>query len=179
MSAVAIALNLLLAALLAGALAMGWRLNQRLKALRESHASFAKAIVDLDAAAARAEKGLAELRAGGDEAVELLSDRIKKGRELAARLESLTAAAESTLAKAPQRPPVARGEDADDVLELGADRRLGALLADTQRRRAPPVAEPPARAERPLTLPRSRTFDDDLFETPADEAGLGSLRLRR
>src|SRR5690606_17886731 len=87
MSAVAIALNLLLAALLAGALAMGWRLNQRLKALRESHAGFAKAIADLDAAAARAEKGLAELRAGGDEAVELLSDRIKKGRELAARLE--------------------------------------------------------------------------------------------
>jgi hypothetical protein len=151
MSAVAIALNLLLAALLAGALAMGWRLNQRLKALRESHAGFAKAIADLDAAAARAEKGLAELRAGG----------------------------ESTLAKAPQRPPVARGEDADDVLELGADRRLGALLADTHRRRAPPVAEPPARAERPLTLSRARTFDDDLFETPADEARLGRLRLRR
>lgn len=173
MSAVAIGLNLLLAALLAGALAMGWRLNQRLKTLRESQAGFARAVADLNAAAARAEKGLAELRTGGDEAMELLTDRIRKGRELAARLESLTAAADSAATKL--RP--AR-ESADDVLELGAaDRRLGALLADTQRRRAPP--EPVARPERPLTLGRGRTFDDDLFEGPADEADLGRLRLRR
>lgn len=177
MSAVAIGLNLLLAGLLAAALAMGWRLNRRLNVLRETQAGFAKAVGDLNAAAARAEKGLSELRAAGDEAMELLSDRIKKGRELAARLETLTGAAEAAASRAPVRAPAPQPAE-DEVLELGArDRRLGALLADAQRRRAAP--EPPARAERPLTLGRAKSFDDDLFDSPADEAGLGRLRLRR
>ena len=62
MSAIAIGLNLMLAGLLAAALMMGYRLNARLKALRESHEGFAKAVAELDAAAARAEQGLADLR---------------------------------------------------------------------------------------------------------------------
>ncbi|HEX2562066.1 DUF6468 domain-containing protein, partial [Phenylobacterium sp.] len=151
MSAVAIGLNLLLAALLAAALAMGWRLNGRLKTLRESQAGFAKAVADLNAAAARAERGLAELRAGGDEAMELLSDRIKKGRELASKLETLTAAAQSAATRSPAARAPAAQAGGEDVLELSArDRRLGALLAEAQRRRAAPEPEPPARAERPL-----------------------------
>ena len=51
MSLVAISMNLLLAVLLAAALVMGWRLNRRLKALRDSHEGFAQAVADLDAAA--------------------------------------------------------------------------------------------------------------------------------
>ena len=53
MSIVAIGMNLMLAGLLVVALLMGYRLNARLKALRESHEGFAKAVADLDAAAAR------------------------------------------------------------------------------------------------------------------------------
>lgn len=177
MSAVAIGLNLLLAALLAAALGMGWRLNRRLKTLRDSQAGFAKAVADLNAAAARAEKGLADLRAASDEAMELLSDRIKKGRELVSKLEGLTAAAEAAASRQPPRAAAPRTKD-DDVLELGdRDRRLGMLLAEAQRRRAPPEA--PGGSERPLTLGRAKPFDDDLFDSPADEAGLGRLRLRR
>lgn len=177
MSAVAIGLNVLLAALLAAALAMGWRLNRRLNVLRESQAGFAKAVADLNAAAARAEKGLADLRAAGDEAMDLLTDRIAKGRELASKLESLTAAAEAAATRVPPRAAAPRSGD-EDVLELSdRDRRLGALLAEAQRRRPP--AEPPPKGERPLTLARPKSFDDDLFEGPADPAGLGRLRLRR
>ncbi|MFT4936916.1 MAG: hypothetical protein ACI9LT_003639, partial [Pseudoalteromonas distincta] len=72
MSLVAISMNLLLAVLLAAALIMGWRLNRRLKALRDSHEGFALAVAELDAAARRAEQGLADLRAATDEAAETL-----------------------------------------------------------------------------------------------------------
>src|SRR5690606_29233907 len=44
MSAIAIVMNLLLAGLLAAALMLGYRLNSRLKALRDSHDGFAKAV---------------------------------------------------------------------------------------------------------------------------------------
>ena len=62
MSIVAIGMNRMLAGLLVVALVMGYRLNARLKALRESHEGFARAVAELDAAAARAEQGLADLR---------------------------------------------------------------------------------------------------------------------
>ena len=87
MSAIAIGLNLMLAGLLAAALMMGYRLNGRLKALRESHEGFAKAVAELDAAAARAEQGLADLRAATDEAHDALADRIEKARALTAKLD--------------------------------------------------------------------------------------------
>ncbi|HLY78715.1 MAG TPA: DUF6468 domain-containing protein, partial [Caulobacteraceae bacterium] len=102
MSIVGLALNLLLAGLLVAALGMGWRLNRRLKALRDSHDGFAVAVHELNTAAARAEQGLADLRAATDEAVDLLADRIDKGRSLAAKLERLI-----DQAPAPQRQAVA------------------------------------------------------------------------
>ena len=76
MSLVAFAMNGFLAVLLIAALAFGWRLERRLKALRDSHEGFAKAVADLDQAAARAEQGLADLRAATDEAAE------SKGKEM-------------------------------------------------------------------------------------------------
>ncbi len=84
--------------LLIGALALGWRLEGRLKALRASHQSFTQAVEDLDRAAARAEQGLADLRAATDEAAETLAGRIDRAGHLAGRLEKLTA--EATLAEA-------------------------------------------------------------------------------
>src|SRR5512140_30024 len=89
MSIIGLAMNLLLAGLLIAALGMGWRLNRRLKALRDSHDGFAVAVAELNTAAARAEQGLADLRLATDEAVDILGDRIEKGRTLAARLDRL------------------------------------------------------------------------------------------
>src|SRR5258707_7295409 len=122
MSIVGLALNLLLAGLLVAALGMGWRLNRRLKALRDSHDGFAVAVAELNTAAARAEQGLADLRSATDEAVDILGDRIEKGRTLAARLDRLI-----EHAAVPQRaaPAPAGAALIDDPV---AERRLGALL---------------------------------------------------
>ena len=168
MRIIGVALNLLLAALLVAALGMGWRLNRRLKALRDSHDGFAVAVRDLNTAAARAAQGLADLRAATGEAVDQLADRIDKGRALAAKLERL-----SDHANVPQR----QAPGADPV----AERRLGALLAAA--REARPERERPdaARyvhterfaqterllaAERPqrVTPPLRRSVEEDLFD---------------
>jgi hypothetical protein len=98
MSDIGLIMNGLLGVLLIGALALGWRLEGRLKALRASHQSFTQAVEDLDRAAARAEQGLADLRAATDEAAETLAGRIDRAGQLAGRLERLTA--EATLAEA-------------------------------------------------------------------------------
>ena len=165
MSIIGVALNLLLAALLMAALGMGWRLNRRLKALRDSHDGFAVAVRELNSAAARAEQGLADLRAATDEAVDLLADRIDKGRTLAAKLERLV-----EHAAVPQRQPQAPTPDPV------AERRLGALLAAA--REARPERERYAHserfaqterlrgAERPqrATPPLRRSVEEDLFD---------------
>jgi hypothetical protein len=105
MSDIGLIMNVLLGALLVGALFLGWRLEGRLKALRASHQSFSKAVEDLDRAAGRAEQGLADLRAATDEAAETLAARIDRAGHLAGRLEKLTADAEGVhtrLATAPR-----------------------------------------------------------------------------
>jgi hypothetical protein len=154
MSIVAIGMNLLLACLLGAALMMGWRLNQRLKALRDSHDGFATAVRDLNAAAARAEQGLADLRAATDEATDQLADRIEKGRALASKLERLVAdapqASMAQLAATHLEPPVDKAQV----------RRLGALLAAAREARQRP--ERLVRSE-PVARPRP-AFEDELFE---------------
>jgi len=151
MSIIGLIMNLLLAGLLAAALVMGWRLNRRLKALRDSHDGFAIAVRELNAAAGRAEQGLADLRAATDEATDELADRIAKGRALATKLERLI-----DQAPAVQGRQVAEPEDA-----RAAERRLGALLAAAREGRAErvPFREPPAAVQ-----PRRLTVEDDLFE---------------
>jgi hypothetical protein len=155
MSFIGLALNVFLAVLLASALVMGWRLNRRLKALRDSHEGFAVAVRELNMAAARAEQGLADLRAATDEAVEVLGDRIEKGRALAAKLEKLTLDAPPSAASATRRLPAENDEQAQE-------RRLGALLAAAREARARP--ERLVRRE-PIARPKP-AFEDDLFEEP-------------
>lgn len=139
MSIVALVMNLTLTALLLAALAFGWRLERRLKALKESHDNFARAVADLDTAAARAEQGLADLRAATDEAAETLSDRIEAARALSARLERGVSASSTPLAQGDARP------------------------TEIVRERAEIVRPEPA------VTPRSRArVDDDLFEPDAD-----------
>jgi hypothetical protein len=178
MSIIGLAMNSLLAALLLAALVMGWRLNRRLKALRDSHDGFAVAVAELNTAAARAEQGLADLRAATDEAVDILGDRIEKGRATAAKLERLIDHAEVALRSGP-----AQAAHIDDPV---AERRLGALLAAAREAR-PERVMPPLRADRPRTAeppervaerilqraaaadprmapPPRRSVEDDLFD---------------
>ncbi|MBW8813200.1 MAG: flagellar positioning protein PflI [Caulobacterales bacterium] len=165
MSLIGIGMNLLLAGLLMAAMVVGLRLNRRLKALKDSHQHFEAAVRDLNMAAARAEQGLADLRAATDEATDLLSDRIEKGRALATKLERLTAAAPALPAAPAPRPQAAaqagrpqltredaraRAEDVAAAFAGGtADQRLGALLVAVRTARSRPetLVEPVARME--------------------------------
>ncbi len=171
MSIVGLIMNALLAVLLLAALGMGFRLNRRLKVLRDSHDGFESAVRDLNMAAARAEQGLADLRAATDEATDVLADRIEKGRALAAKLERHTDKLERLTAAAPPLRSAPREPELDPMSE----RRLGALLAAAREARpermaAPERLTPPQRsaaetfAERAAL--RRRSLDDELF---ADE----------
>jgi hypothetical protein len=171
MSAAGLILNLLLAVLLISALGMGWRLNQRLKALRDSHDGFARAVRDLNDAAARAEQGLADLRAASDEALDVLSEQISKGRQLSVKLQQqISQAPQMPAARAPE-PRYAELRHEDEPEDHGAaERRLGALLAAAREARPERVvrADPPERAPRrepppPVARPRF-TVDDDIFD---------------
>ena len=151
MSAVAIIMNLALSSLLLAALVFGWRLERRLKALKDSHDSFARAVADLDTAAARAEQGLADLRAATDEAAETLSDRIEAAKTLATRLERGVSASSTPMAQTDARP----AESAR--VEVARDR---AAFVRTE----------------PAATPRSRAkVDDDLFEPDADAGRLRAI----
>ena len=195
MSLTAIVLNGLLAVLLIVALGYGMRLERRLKALRDSHEGFAKAVADLDRAAMRAEQGLADLRAATDEAADTLGDRIAKAHALAAQLDERLnqpmitpppaatgrAAVERRLSaeprpmRAPEPEPAPqpqrrlRAEDFEKLLDREA--RIP--------RDAPPPS--PARPSASKETPRSRArIDDDLFEGPEDPPRPGStFRGRR
>ena len=168
MSLIAIGMNVLLAGLLVAAMVVGVRLNKRLKALRDSHEGFVVAVRDLNAAAARAEKGLADLRTSTDEAIDLLSDRIEKGRSLAAKLEKLVASAPElprAAAAAADRAPRAMPPVAPPLRESATEDRLGALLAAARETRARPALREVA-AVRPASLP-----DDELFAEPLSLGG--------
>lgn len=97
---IVIGLDILLAALLGAALWMGWRLNGKLKALRASQLDFAKAVMELDAAAAKADSGLAALRVAAEEAHDSLLARIDTARALATRLEKAEGACDAAARRA-------------------------------------------------------------------------------
>src|SRR3712207_2175872 len=88
MSPISLGLDILLIGLLLVALAVGLRLNKRLKALREGQAGFIAAVGDLDAAALRAEAGLKALRAASEDTHDALLTRTETARALCAKLES-------------------------------------------------------------------------------------------
>lgn len=171
MSIIAIGMNLMLAGLLVAALVMGIRLNRRLAALRDSHEGFARAVAELDAAAQRAEQGLADLRAATDEAHDALADRIEKARALTAKLDRQMQASPAS-AVSP-----ARGEPVSETDVERVTQRLGSLLSSARDRR--PERDIAPRREAPA--PRARASDDDdLFDQPAERPSLRSrLGVRR
>ena len=173
MSPIAIGMDLLLAGLLAVALLVGLRLSAQLKALRNGQLAFAKAVMDLDTAAGRAESGLKAIRAAADETHDSLLARIETARVLTAKLEAATFEAEKAAA-APAPAPAA----APLPPRLAA---INALLSD-----APKVVELPAAAPRPARAAapaapavklRPRGLHDDLFEAP--EAARNTQRSAR
>ena len=99
MNAVAFCLDLILATLLMAALYVGLRLDKKLKALRDSHAGFAGAVAELDAAVIKAQDGLATLRATTDQVETAIGDRIQDARGMTARLDQQTSAARTAAEK--------------------------------------------------------------------------------
>ena len=177
MSLIAIGMNLLLAGLLVAAMVVGIRLNRRLKALKDSHSGFEIAVRELNIAAVRAEQGLADLRAATDEATDMLSDRIEKGRALAAKLEKLVSAApELPRAMAAERAPRPMPSVAPPLRESNTEERLSKLLSMARSRiqaegildlddERPTPAPEPLVGRAPLPGRRiSASLDDDLFE---------------
>ncbi len=143
-----LAMEGLLAVLLVAALMYGRRLEQRLKALRDSQATFAQAVRTLDTSAARAEAGLETLRKATEEAEDTLQDRIVRARELKADLEKLITRAEGARTAAAAARPTQVEEPL--VLTVKADPR--------------PLSFRPSERDR---KPAARGLDEDLFETTA------------
>lgn len=157
MSIIGIGLDILLAVLLVTALVFGWRLERKLKALKNGQEAFAQAVRELDAAARRAEAGLSDLRAATDEVHDSLHDRILKARELKQQLDVHLARSERIPAERTPAPP-------RDV------------VAAIQNLAPPPELERPATAYRvppPPPRPAPRRFDDELFASAADERPRG------
>ncbi|MBL8770664.1 MAG: flagellar positioning protein PflI [Phenylobacterium sp.] len=175
MSLIAIGMNLLLAGLLIAAMAVGLRLNRRLKALRDSHEGFEAAVRELNLAAVRAEQGLADLRAATDEATDILSDRIEKGRALAQKLEKLVSAApelprasatpERSVRAMPAVAPPPRAAASEDRLQSLLTMARQRLAAQEAAQTRPDLDAEPLVGRAPLPGRRVQpSIDDDLFE---------------
>lgn len=171
-----------LMALLVLALGYGFKLERKLKALREGQVAFASAVGELNQAAGRAESAFATLRAAGQE-TDLLHDRILKAREVKAQLEQLMARGSGSLAEAAPRPtpaaaPPAQPREAEDDERA---RRMAVLADRIQGLGAPAERAAPGRdnvaaivqalsagraanqtAQRSLNAAR-RNLDEDLF----------------
>lgn len=142
MSAVGLIMDLFLAVLLLAALGFGWRLEKKLKALRQGQESFAQAVRELDGAARRAEAGLTQLRAATDEAHDSLHDRILKARELKQQLDAQLARTERTPTASHAPAPAERARSAFNATTAPPEPRLG-------------------------DRPAPRRFDEELFESGA------------
>jgi hypothetical protein len=163
MSPVALGLDGLLITLLVAALALGLRLNARLKGLKDGQSEFAKAAQELNQAVNRAEAGLAALRQATEEAHDSLLARIETARDLTAKLDHANRDAQRMLdqhAEAKVRAPglptaVGQGDDGASLVE-----RLAALALKVN----PPGCET-ANARAAANARRGRSaFDEDLFE---------------
>jgi hypothetical protein len=164
MSLVALTLNLTLGLLLAGAMILGLRLDRRLRALRESHQSFAKAVSELDQAAQRTQAGLNELRETAESVRTDLAARIDSARTLSDLLIKLTNEADAK---------------AEGLSKAQAAAAAAAPAATAPLRSAflRPVAESQsAPAPAPALSARSRaSVDDELFETSLSKSPQGGL----
>ena len=163
MSLVALTLNLTLGVLLVGAMILGLRLDRRLRALRESHQSFAKAVSELDQAALRTQAGLSELRDTAESVRSDLAARIDSARTLSDLLIKLTSEADA------KAEALSKAQAAAATPARAAPAQAAFLRPDAE---AKPAAGPAPSA-------RSRaSVDDELFETSQSRsahAGMAAL----
>ena len=167
MSFVPVFLNLLLAALLITALAVGFRLERRLKDLRKSHQSFTLAIQELNSASARAQTGLTQLRIAAQEAGDLLGNRIQQARELTEQLDTkMTAATELArsplVISEPVAPPSAT---------------LKARYLSEPASRPAPVRSIESALDAPTRSRKPAGLDDDLFDEPQSPLDLDERQM--
>jgi hypothetical protein len=164
MSIIGMGMDLLLAVLLCAALVFGWRLEKKLRALKNGQEAFAQAVRELDGAARRAESGLAHLREATDEAHDSLHDRILKARELKTQLDGQIARAERLgPIAAPREAP--RERDVQREPARAATRELILDAPERPRSAFRPSSSMPMPAE---TGRAPRRFDDELFQTAAE-----------
>ena len=168
MSIAGMVLDFVLISLLVAALAYGFRLERRLKVLREGQVGFALAVNELNGAASRAESAVATLREASQE-TDLLHDRIVKARALKNELTTFIERAPVRPRPAPEAAPVAAAEPAPRPAPRPVPRP-----APQPRRDGPtgmaaaagPVLHALAAnhaAQQSLNLAR-RKLDDDMFE---------------
>ncbi len=160
MNPVGVGLDLVLGLLLIAALMVGARLSKRLKALRDGQSEFVKSVKELDAAAMRAEAGLAALRHATQEAHDQLLDRIEAARTLSARLDRAAGEAEAACvrAEALARTSVEAPRPVLHLVSPSAPARTD-LVLDPEPEITPP---PPARRPRlpDLAAPAVASGDD-------------------
>jgi hypothetical protein len=179
---ISIGLNLILGVLLSCALVLGLRLERKLRGLRQSHQDFAKAVSELDQAAARTEQSLASLRAGTETAKNEVASRIDRARLACQRLEKLVADADKTIERAAAQPllqqPLALSQPIDRTAPslAAAPSAIARPEPEMLRPAAPvqmrPAAEPKAEPARS----RAKLLDDDLFA--ADDPMVGAPPVR-
>ena len=75
-------LDIAIAALLVATIAYAWQLNRRLGAWRTDKAQFVDLVRDFNAAAERAERGVKQLKAEGDQVARALEGLVAKGTGL-------------------------------------------------------------------------------------------------
>ncbi len=113
MSLAAFIFEALIGLLLVGAAIMCWRVDRRLKTLREGQDGLRETVTALNDAVDRARAGLAALDRASRESGEVLEARMKAARALADELRLLTSAGERSLDRfeRPRRLQPARRTD--------------------------------------------------------------------
>ena len=181
MNAIAFCLDLVLASLLLAALYVGLRLDRKLKALKDSHAGFAGAVAELDAAIVKAQDGLATLKSTANQVETAISDRVQDAKGMTARLDQQTGAAKTaadrleqllerytaTPAHARDREAEARSSQAPDPGFLALRDRISAARAPGQPLAREALSRSAPAQERRID-PRLRA-DERTRGGPADE----------
>ena len=167
MSFVPVFLNLLLAALLITALAVGFRLERRLKDLRKSHQSFTLAVQELNSASAKAQAGLTQLRIAAQEAGDLLGNRIQQARELTEQLDT-----KMTAATALARSPLVISEP---IAQPPAT--LKARYLSEPASRPAPVRSIESELDASTRSRKPAGLDDDLFDEPQSPLDLDERQM--
>lgn len=122
-----VALNLVLAVLLAAVIVYAWRLHKRLGTWRDGKAELDRTIKEFNEAAKRAEAAVADLKNAGEAAGKLLEDQTRKAISLKDDLEYIVSRAEPIADRAAEnvrererereRPQVARRAERNERYE--------------------------------------------------------------